>query len=390
MSGGASYGALLLETAWSGVVCVLAAVLLGGTFFSLLLKASGPHKLEYTFLDYSIAVFVEAVIVCLIFGNAGSDPSKESFLSNMVTASGVRCFVIVIGGACIGIANQMTVQGASIIGQLAPAISIGIGTVLSTYWTYLVQPAGDIGILTAGVVCLALATVATALSNYVRSRAASAGNAWDDSFRSFDEEQREQDSKGDDSFRSADSATDAAVPAPPTVNAPSRLSPLVRGVLICVASGTISSGWSLCAFYGTQPVPEGRVGVFTQLFYFQLGNMLATAGMCVLTLRKPLTGSPAPISAWLRLPLLQHLKGFGTGCWNGAAFCLVFASGSSPFPPVLGVALFNLQPIVALLMGVFVLRELRGAPLVAQLLVALAIALFIAGGIAFVSPLFFE
>jgi hypothetical protein len=36
------------------------------------------------------AVFVEAIVVCLIFGNAGSDPSRESFFSNMTTASGVR------------------------------------------------------------------------------------------------------------------------------------------------------------------------------------------------------------------------------------------------------------------------------------------------------------
>jgi hypothetical protein len=83
-------GALLLDTSWSGVVCVLAAVCFGGTFFSLLLKVSGRNKLEYAFLDYSVAVFVEAIVVCLIFGNAGSDPSRESFFSNMTTASGVR------------------------------------------------------------------------------------------------------------------------------------------------------------------------------------------------------------------------------------------------------------------------------------------------------------
>jgi phage shock protein PspC (stress-responsive transcriptional regulator) len=47
--------------------------------------------------------------------------------------------VIVIGGVCIGIANQLNVQASAMIGQLAIAISIGIGTVLSTYWTYLVQ-----------------------------------------------------------------------------------------------------------------------------------------------------------------------------------------------------------------------------------------------------------
>jgi len=49
-------GALLLDTSWSGVVCVLAAVCFGGTFFSLLLKVSGRNKLEYAFLDYSVAV----------------------------------------------------------------------------------------------------------------------------------------------------------------------------------------------------------------------------------------------------------------------------------------------------------------------------------------------
>jgi hypothetical protein len=75
---------------WSGVRA--GRGVLRWHFFSLLLllKVSGRNKLEYAFLDYSVAVFVEAIVVCLIFGNAGSDPSRESFFSNMTTASGVR------------------------------------------------------------------------------------------------------------------------------------------------------------------------------------------------------------------------------------------------------------------------------------------------------------
>jgi hypothetical protein len=289
--------------------------------------------------------------------------------------------VIVIGGVCIGIANQLNVQASAMIGQLAIAISIGIGTVLSTYWTYLVQPAGDIGVLTAGVVCLVFATVASALSNYVRSRAvtpkghagSTTGGAWDEAFQSFD-----------DDSETPSNATDVVA------EQKTCLTPLVRGLLTCVAAATVASGWSLCAFYGTQKIDVGQVGVYTQLFYFQLGNMIATAAMCLLTLRRPLVGAPAPLAPYFKLSLVQHLKGFFTGCWNGAAFVLVFISGSSPFPPVLGVALFNLQPIVALLIGVFVLHELRGAPVASKLLVGLAIALFISAGIAFVSPLFYE
>ena len=51
---------------------------------------SGDNKLEFAFLDYSIGLFVEAVIVCLIFGNVGNNTSNESFNSNMLTASSVR------------------------------------------------------------------------------------------------------------------------------------------------------------------------------------------------------------------------------------------------------------------------------------------------------------
>ncbi|MCM1077432.1 MAG: GRP family sugar transporter [Bacteroides sp.] len=155
-----------------------------------------------------------------------------------------------------------------------------------------------------------------------------------------------------------------------------------KGIVLAVISGI-----GLIFFYGLvvkslDPMyvngGTGTLAPYTGVFFFALGVLVTTPIFNTFVMRHPFEGSKTSFKDYLAGSTRTHLIGMLGGLiWMGGM--LISFMGSGAANPAISYALSNAAPIVAMIWGVWVWKEFKGAPKGTYGLIAAMFILFIVG-----------
>lgn len=270
-------------------------------------KGVRNYRFELFYWDYTVGIFVIAVVLAFTMGNASNDAS--SFLTNIRSADGSNFVYTLVGGAVFNLANLLLVAAIDMAGlAIAFPVSIGIAMVVGVVLSYILQPKGIAALLAAGVACAVTAVIL--------------------------------DGKAYGNLSSANRSVSR------------------KSIVVCIVSGVLMGLW---APFVTHAMTQGNtlspysIGVF-----LTLGALLSCFIWNIYFMKNPLVGEPVKFSEFFRGPASGHLLGLiGGVIWGtGTVFNLV----ASHFTGVaISYAIGQSAPMVAALWGVFAWKEFQGA-----------------------------
>ncbi len=155
-----------------------------------------------------------------------------------------------------------------------------------------------------------------------------------------------------------------------------------KGIVLAVISGI-----GLIFFYGLvvkslDPMyvsgGTGSLTPYSGIFFFALGVLISTPIFNTFVMRHPFEGSKTSMKDYFAGSSRTHLIGMLGGLiWMGGM--VISFMGSSAANPAISYALSNAAPIVAMIWGVWVWKEFKGAPQGTMPLIGAMFLLFIAG-----------
>lgn len=139
----------------------------------------------------------------------------------------------------------------------------------------------------------------------------------------------------------------------------------LKGILLSVAAGIL-----IAFFYGLvvksldKTYVAGGTGTltpFSGVFFFALGAFVSTPLFNGFFMRFPVEGVPVSVKDYFKSDFKTHLTGLLGGLiWMTGMTVSFMAAGASN--PAISYALSNAAPVVAILWGVIIWKEFKGAP----------------------------
>jgi len=238
-------------------------------------KGVKNYRFELFYWDYAIGIFLISLLLALTMGSTGND--ANSFLNNVHSADTANIVSTLIGGAIFNLANLLLVAAIDMAGlAVAFPVSIGIALVVGVVSSYALQSRGNVGLLTAGVVCAVIAVI--------------------------------MDGKAYGSLASAGRSVSQ------------------KSIVTCVVSGVLMGLWA--PFVAHAMTSGNTLGPYSIAVFLTLGALLSCSIWNVYFMKKPLVGEPVDFSGFFRGPISGHLLGLlGGVIWGtGMVFNLVAAS----------------------------------------------------------------
>ncbi len=157
--------------------------------------------------------------------------------------------------------------------------------------------------------------------------------------------------------------------------------PSAKGIILAVLSG-----FGFAFFYGFVVKSldpsfvdggQGNLGPYSGSFFFTVGALITTIILNPFFMRKPVEGPPVTFKEYFAGDLKTHAIGLlGGFIWASGLVVSFMAVGSGN--PAVSYALSNASPVIAILWGVFVWKEFKGAPKGTNSILAVMFFLFIA------------
>lgn len=155
-----------------------------------------------------------------------------------------------------------------------------------------------------------------------------------------------------------------------------------KGILLAVMAGL-----AIMFFYGLvvksldpQYVTggTGTLSPYTGVFFFALGVLVSTPIFNSIAMRNPVSGNKVTMKDYFAGSTRTHLIGvLGGLIWMGGMVVSFMGAGAAN--PAISYALSNASPVVAMIWGVFVWKEFKGAPKGTNSLISSMFILFILG-----------
>lgn len=269
-------------------------------------KGVKNYRFELFYWDYAIGIFLMSLVFAFTLGSSGNDAS--SFLNNVRAADASNIGWALLAGAIFNLANLLLVAAIDLVGlAVAFPIAIGIALVVGVLLSYVLQPRGDLTMLSVGVLCALVAVI-------------------------FDGKAYGQMSPGKKTSR--------------------------RSVVICMISGGLMGLW---APFSTRALTHGNaLGPYSVSVFLTFGALLSCFIWNFYFMKNPLVGQPLSFRGFWHGPASGHALGLLGGCiWTtGTVFSLV-AAHLTGVP--ISYAIGQSAPMVAALWGVFAWKEFAGA-----------------------------
>lgn len=156
----------------------------------------------------------------------------------------------------------------------------------------------------------------------------------------------------------------------------------VKGILLAIVAGL-----AIMFFYGlvvksisVQYVSggTGTLTPYTGVFCFAAGVLLSTPIFNTFAMRHPVQGNKVSFQDYLKGNAATHLIGMlGGFIWMSGMVISFMGAGAAN--PAISYALSNASPVVAMIWGVLVWKEFKGAPKGTMPLIAIMFTLFVVG-----------
>ena len=294
------------------VVCFL-TMLCWGSWANTQKLATQSVPTTIFYRDYTYGILLLSLLMAFTMGSIGSD--GRSFITDFRQADTRNLLYALTGGFVFNIANILIVVGIELAGlSVAMPVGIGLALILGVVVNYVRSPVGNGQLLAGGVLAIFLAVVFSALAYRAKGQ------------------------------------TDESVST--------------RGIIISLVGGFLMSFFFY--FVATAMAPDfvnpapGLLTPYTALVLFAVGVLISTP--LLLPILRRFASKPADDDIWYRdVSRRNHL----IGMLGGVVWCLgmassLLASGAAGF--AISYGLGQGATIVAVLWGIFIWHEFRGAP----------------------------
>lgn len=349
--------------------------------WAITFKLAGKWRYELYYFDFAFGVVAATAIGALTFGSMGDE---LSFWDNLVFTAGRRQVAWAFGaGILLNLANILFLASTSIAGMsLAFPVGLGIAMLVAQIWNHFAYQQANLTYLLVGIVVLVLAVVMNVVA--FRAHAAARKEQEDEHRRAMEqidpaaqaaaaeEAARAQQANPERSYRRRKKKEKADIDA---VGTP------MKGILLAVFGGVVMGG----ATPLLHNCRDGEVGLgpYTLAFVVSIAMFLSTFILNLYFMNLPVQGAPVQFFRYFQGTIMQHLWGMVGGVlWAAgamAAFIVAVLPRTVQLAPALGGAIVYGAGLLAIVWGMLVWKEFRGASGFSTALMGGAVLLFAAG-----------
>ncbi len=329
---------VLIQNYPLAVLFFIISMICWGSWANMQKVAERNWRFELFYWDLSIGLLLFATIAAFTLGSMGD--AGRPFLSDLQQADLTSIMFAMLGGAVWNLGNILLVAAIAVAGMsVGFPIGGGIAWILGIIINYILVMLdpdktfeGNANILWVGVAVIIIAIYLSMLS-YKRL-------------------------------------------------ASEKKKPTAKGILLSVFAGLL-----IAFFYGLvvksldNTYVTGGTGTltpFSGVFFFAVGVFLSTFIFNPFFMKFPVQGAPVRMQAYWNGNFKTHLSGIlGGFIWMFGMVVSFMAAGAAN--PAISYALSNAAPVVAILWGVLIWKEFKGAPAGTNKLLVTMFVLYIIG-----------
>ncbi len=300
--------------------------------------AAGNWRFELFYWDVVLGLLMFSMIAAFTLGSMGSEPGGRTFMEDLAHAEAKSIAYSMLGGVIWNIGNLLLVAAIAVAG-LAVGFPIGGGiawlggTILG--FTIEIATKGSSNsnpwLLFTGMT-LAIIAIYLSMLSYKRLAA----------------------------YQKKAS---------------------LKGIVLSVLAGLFIAPFYTITMYGMDPAfglsGAGTLTPYSGAVFFALGAFLSTFIFNPFFMARPVQGAPVKMSEYFKGSIKSHFWGvLGGSIWM---FGMVVSFMSSGEGSTIAYALSNAAPVVAILWGVLVWKEFKGAPKGTNSLLVTMFILFLIG-----------
>lgn len=155
-----------------------------------------------------------------------------------------------------------------------------------------------------------------------------------------------------------------------------------KGILLSVLAGTFIAFFYPVVVNSLDPVfvdgGRGTLSPYSGVFFMAIGIVISTSLINPIFMRNPVEGAPVRMKIYFTGTTKTHLLGMlGGGIWALGTIFSYMAAGAAN--PAIAYALSNAAPVIAILWGLFVWQEFKGAPKGTNFLIVLMFISYVVG-----------
>lgn len=300
--------------------------------------AAKNWRFELFYWDVVIGLLLFSLLMAFTLGSMGHEPGGRTFLEDLAHADGKSIAYSMLGGVIWNLGNLLLVAAIAVAG-LAVGFPIGGGiawlggTILGFVIEIATKGSSNSNpVLLFSGMALAIAAIYLSMVSYKRLTAY-------------------QKKAG------------------------------AKGIVLAVLAGLFIAPFYTVTMYGMDPAfglsGAGTLTPYSGAVFFALGAFLSTFIFNPFFMARPVEGAPVKMSQYFKGSLGSHFWGILGGCiWMLGMVVSFMASGEGS---TIAYALSNAAPVVAILWGVLVWKEFKGAPKGTNSLLATMFVLFMIG-----------
>jgi len=299
--------------------------------------ASKTWRFELYYWDVVLGILFVGILSAFTVGSLGSD--GRNFMTDLQTADTSSIANAIIGGALWNLGTILLVAAINIAGiAIAFPIGGGIAWILGTIVNYIiVEMSGGTASQKPVQLWIGIAIIITAiyLSSVIYKRMSQSKNEKP-----------------------------------------------VKGIVIAILAGIV-----IAFFYGFMVKSidpafvsggTGKLTPYSTIFFYSIGVFVSTFIINPVMMAKPVTGAPLSMKDYFKGTSKDHFAGI----LAGIVFCIgmvmsFMAVGAAN--PAIAYALSNAAPVVAMLWGIFVWKEFKGADKTTNMFLVTMFSFFVIG-----------
>lgn len=327
---------IVIQNYGIAILFSILAMICWGSWANTQKIAAKTWRFELFYWDLVIGIFFMSLIAAFTLGSIGSQ--GRTFLTDLSQAEFSSIAFAVLGGVLWNIGNIIFVAAIAIAGMaIAFPIGGGIAWILGILFNYVLillsgQSTQRPIILCIGVLVIILAII---ISGRIYGR--------------ISKEKKETSKKG-------------------------VWLALIAGLFIAFFYGFVVKSLDP-EFVGGG---TGNLTPYTGIFFFSLGIVVSTLIINPIIMRRPIVGEPVSMKLYWKGSMREHSSGvLGGMIWMLGMVVSFMAVGAAN--PAISYALSNAAPVIAILWGIFVWKEFKGAPKGTNLLLSIMFICYLIG-----------
>ncbi|MBK5722362.1 multidrug DMT transporter permease [Dysgonomonas sp. Marseille-P4677] len=304
-----SYGVAVL-------LCVI-TMICWGSWGNTQKLASSKWRYELFYWDYAIGMLLFSIIMAFTLGSIGE--GGRSFMDDLSQADSNNLVSALIGGVIFNASNILLSASVSIAGMaVAFPLGVGLALVLGVFINYFGAPQGDPVTLFLGVALIVIAIILNGIAANKKGG-------------------------GSDNAKKAKKGIILAA---------------VAGILMSFFYRFVAAAMDLENF---ENPTAGMITPYTAFVLFSLGVFISNFIFNTLVMKKPFEGSPVTYKEYFQGSISTHMVGvLGGVVWALGTLFSYIAAGKAG--AAISYALGQGAPMIAVIWGVFIWKEFKGAP----------------------------